>query len=95
LVIPEFDERGNLPPGLHRCTIQEIQARFGLGSPERLVETAELIELIRWARQADQPKLHRTMLMWACSRAMPIRHLQGQRQILQANGFSSIDGCRR
>jgi len=34
-VLPDFDEDGNLPPGIHRATWNEITARFGT-SPRRL-----------------------------------------------------------
>ena len=37
-MLPEFDEVGNLPPGIHRATIEEVVQRFGVGSPERDVE---------------------------------------------------------
>jgi len=43
-MIPDFDENGNLPPGIHRCTAEEVKARFGHGSSERVVETGELIQ---------------------------------------------------
>jgi len=29
-VIPGFDNFGNLPPGIHRASWQEVQARFGI-----------------------------------------------------------------
>jgi len=29
-MIPEFDENGNLPPGIHHATLQEIIERFGV-----------------------------------------------------------------
>jgi hypothetical protein len=56
-MLPEFDENGNLPPGVHRCSLEELEARFGRGSPEREVETAELREFIAWARQAGIKRL--------------------------------------
>jgi len=28
-VIPEFDENGNLPPGVHFCEWEEFEERFG------------------------------------------------------------------
>jgi hypothetical protein len=37
-MIPEFDERGYLPPGLHRATLEEIQQRFGRQSELRRVQ---------------------------------------------------------
>jgi hypothetical protein len=51
-MLPAFDEFGNLPPGFHPCTVEELTARYGHGSPEREVETAELARFITWARQA-------------------------------------------
>jgi hypothetical protein len=30
-VIPDFDNLGNLPPGIHSATWPDIQARFGVG----------------------------------------------------------------
>jgi hypothetical protein len=34
-VIPEFDENGNLPPGIHFCEWEEFIERFGI-TPRRL-----------------------------------------------------------
>jgi hypothetical protein len=28
-LIPDFDEYGNLPPGIHICTLDELRGRFG------------------------------------------------------------------
>lgn len=50
-MLPEFDDNGNLPPGIHRCSLEEIIAKFGQGSPEREIETRELVKFIEWARQ--------------------------------------------
>ena len=43
-MLPPFDEHGNLPPGIHRCTIEELIQHFGTGSVEREVEIQELLE---------------------------------------------------
>jgi len=56
-VIPAFDENGNLPPGIHCCTVDEIVARFGAGSPERRVGTRQLVRFVRWARRAGVRRL--------------------------------------
>lgn len=48
-MLPDFDEFGNLPPGIYRCTPEEVLQRFGQGSPEREVETKELVRFIQWA----------------------------------------------
>jgi hypothetical protein len=56
-MIPDFDPQGNLPPGIHVCTLDEVVARCGQGSPERQVETTELIQFVQWARQAGVKRL--------------------------------------
>jgi len=56
-VIPAFDSNGNLPPGIHRCTVDEIVTRFGHGSSERQVETSQLVQFVDWARQAGVRRL--------------------------------------
>jgi hypothetical protein len=43
-VIPPFDERGNLPPGIHRATRAELVERFGT--------TARRRELLAGLREA-------------------------------------------
>jgi len=50
-MLPEFDDDGNLPAGIHRCSFEELAVRFGTGSPEREVEIAELDEFLKWAQQ--------------------------------------------
>ena len=56
-MLPPFDEHGNLPPGIHRCTIDQVVQRFGGGSPEREVETQELLKFVEWARRAGVLRL--------------------------------------
>ncbi len=51
-MLPLFNEHGYLPLGIHPCTVVELVARFGSGSPDREVETQELLEFIDWARRA-------------------------------------------
>ena len=36
-MIPPFDERGNLPPGIHTATLKEIERRFALTEHRRLL----------------------------------------------------------
>ena len=45
-MLPPFDEYGNLPPGIHSASLEEIVDRFGRGSVEREVEMRELAELV-------------------------------------------------
>jgi hypothetical protein len=56
-MLPLLNELGYLPPGIHPCTVAELVARFGSGSPEREVETQELLGFIDWARQAGVQRL--------------------------------------
>jgi len=51
-LLPPFNEFGYLPPGIHPCGVDELVASFGSGSPEREVETQELLDFIDWARRA-------------------------------------------
>ena len=48
-MLPPFDDYGNLPPGIHSATMDEIIERFGTGSPEREVEAAELADFVKSA----------------------------------------------
>jgi hypothetical protein len=41
-VIPDFDERGYLPPGIHLGTLAEVVERFGRGSEVREAQAASL-----------------------------------------------------
>ena len=34
-MLPDFDENGNLPPGIHRASPSEIEERFGRDSEVR------------------------------------------------------------
>jgi hypothetical protein len=49
-MLPELDENGNLPKGVHRCTLQEVKEVFGTssarrkwsaGNPERIIGFAK------------------------------------------------------
>ena len=52
-MLPSFDQHGNLPSGIHRCTIEELVRRFGTGSEERTTEIDELLRFIEAAKLAD------------------------------------------
>jgi hypothetical protein len=43
-MIPDFDEQGYLPPGVHLATMDEVALRFGTQSELRRVQT----ESLRW-----------------------------------------------
>jgi len=56
-MLPTFDDFGNLPPGMHRCGVAELVARFGSGSPERVAEIDELQHFIEAAKSAGIRRL--------------------------------------
>ncbi len=43
-MIPPFNKNGYLPEGVHRATLSEIEARFGIGTELRRVQ----MESLRW-----------------------------------------------
>jgi len=53
--IPPLDENGLLPAGVHDCTVDELESRFGLftGSGQRPRLMARLTEFLAEARQSS------------------------------------------
>jgi len=56
-MLPPFDDFGNLPPGIHQCSLAELIARFGSGSEERIAEISELVRFIEAAKTAGVRRL--------------------------------------
>lgn len=56
-MLPLFDDFGNLPPGIHLCSVAELTARFGSGSEEREAEINELVNFIEAAKKAGVRRL--------------------------------------
>src|SRR6266851_9457239 len=56
-MLPPFDDVGNLPPGIHACSVAELVARFGSGSEEREAEISELVQFIEAAKTAGVRRL--------------------------------------
>jgi hypothetical protein len=52
--LPEFNEFGDLPEGLHRASLEEVVARFGSGSPQRQAVTDRLRRVYRLAAATGQ-----------------------------------------
>ena len=48
--LPEFDEQGDLPVGIHQATLDEVLTRFGYGTPQRQLVTAQLVRIYELAR---------------------------------------------
>jgi hypothetical protein len=51
-MIPEFDDQGYLPPGIHAATLDELAERFGSESELRQVEMESIRWLVDLARRA-------------------------------------------
>lgn len=51
-MLPPFDDDGYLPSGIHLCSMDDVIARFGIGSEEREAQTHELLQFIRVARDS-------------------------------------------
>jgi hypothetical protein len=56
-MIPEFNDDGYLPPGIHTATLEEIAARFGRGSELRRAQIQSLGWLVDLARRAGAKRL--------------------------------------
>ena len=52
--LPPFNAVGDLPPGVHSSTLREVLARFGQGSPRRLVVASRLGRIDHLARSTGQ-----------------------------------------
>lgn len=56
-VIPELDDSGNLPPGIHRATLAEVEERFGRSTEVRRAEIESLHWLVDLAKRAGIERL--------------------------------------
>jgi hypothetical protein len=56
-MIPDFNDAGYLPPGIHPATLEAIDARFGQESELRRVQMESLRWLIDLARRAGIRRL--------------------------------------
>ena len=56
-MIPPFEDNGYLPPGIHRATLEEIEARFGTESELRQVQMESLRWLVDLAKHAGVERL--------------------------------------
>lgn len=52
--LPPFDRRGDLPEGVHRASLDEVLARFGQGTPQRLRVTTILTHIYELARRTGK-----------------------------------------
>jgi hypothetical protein len=56
-MIPEFNDDGYLPPGIHPATLEEIAARFGQETELRRVQMESLRWLVDLAKRAGVQRL--------------------------------------
>ena len=56
-MIPPFQDRGYLPPGVHPATLDEVEARFGRQSELRCVQMESIRWLVDLARRAGVARL--------------------------------------
>jgi hypothetical protein len=49
MALPDFNDSGELPEGVHNGTLQELIARFGSGSAQRQAATVTLLRIFELA----------------------------------------------
>jgi hypothetical protein len=49
MALPEFNEEGDLPVGIHRATFEEVLERFGQGTPQRHLVALRLVRIHKLA----------------------------------------------
>ena len=47
--LPDFNDKGDLPEGVHQATIDEVISRFGTGTPQRQLVTTNLLKILKLA----------------------------------------------
>lgn len=52
--LPDFNQKGELPEGVHQTTIDEIVSRFGTGSEQRQLVTAKLLRIYELAKSTGK-----------------------------------------
>jgi len=48
---PDFDDDGDLPPGIHQATLSEVLEHFGTGTPQRCIMARRLEHIYTLANQ--------------------------------------------
>lgn len=69
MALPEFDDKGDLPEGLHSATLAEVLARFGSGHEQRRTVTDVLCQIHRLV--SDTGKLDRFVVFGSYVTAKP------------------------
>ena len=68
-MLPDFNNAGDLPEGLHEATLDEVIARFGGGTPRRQGVTARLLRIRELGRATG--KLERFIIFGSYVTAKP------------------------
>ena len=69
MALPELNEQGELPPGVHQATIDEVTARFGKGTGQRQDVSDRLKRIYQIARATG--KLDRLIIFGSYVTAKP------------------------
>src|SRR3954454_6309808 len=72
MALPVFNDKGDLPEGLHKATLAEVLERFGAGSEARQAATATLRRIHRLA--AATGKLERFVIFGSYITTKPNPH---------------------
>ena len=54
ILLPDFNDTGELPPGVYAATLEEAADRFGSGSAQRFLVTERLKRVFRLATQTGK-----------------------------------------
>jgi len=60
MALPNFNNKGELPDGVHQATIEEVISRFGTGTPQREDVTTRLQRIYQLAKSTG--KLERLVI---------------------------------
>ena len=44
---PDFNDSGDLPPGIHQATLAEVIDHFGKNTPQRRIIARRIVEVIK------------------------------------------------
>ena len=69
MALPDFDNQGELPEGIHQATIDEVAKRFGHGTPQRQTVTTNLLRIYHLAKATN--KLDRLIIFGSYVTAKP------------------------
>src|SRR5262245_2448790 len=50
MALPQLNAEGDLPPGVHQATLDEVVARFGTGTRQREAVTERLVKIYSLAK---------------------------------------------